>query len=249
MPSVMDASLLILVGLVAGVLNVLAGGGSFLTLPMLIFLGLPPSVANGTNRVGILLQNVGAVWSFRQQGVESRSVALWFAIPATLGAGVGASLALWISESAFQKILAFLMVGLTLISLLSARGDTAPTRPSGPPHRGLLVLGALLTGVYGGFVQAGVGFLFLAVATWSGLDLVRGNAVKVLTILCLTFQALAIFAWQGKVDWAFGLCMAVGSVAGGILGARLAVLAGNRWLHWVVTVMVLIFAIKLWWSA
>lgn len=249
MPPITDALLLIAVGLAAGILNVLAGGGSFLTLPMLIFLGLPPSLANGTNRVGILLQNIGAVWSFRRQGVAPHGLAPWVAIPATLGAIFGATLALWLSDRAFQQILAFLMVAVTLASLLwTARGASGEAEPTAP-NRSVLVAGAFASGVYGGFVQAGVGFLLLAVATWAGLDLVRGNAVKVLAILCLTAQALLIFAWQGRVDWALGGCLAMGTLCGGILGARLTVLAGNRWLRWVVTVMVLIFAIKLWWTA
>lgn len=249
MPPVTDALLLVAVGLVAGVLNVLAGGGSFLTLPMLIFLGLPPSLANGTNRVGILLQNIGAVWSFRRQGVATHGLAPWVAIPATLGAVLGATLALWLSDRAFQQILAFLMVAVTLASLLwTARGASGGDDPA-PPNLAVLVSGAFASGVYGGFVQAGVGFLLLAVATWGGLDLVRGNAVKVLAILCLTGQALLIFAWQGRVDWVLGGCLAIGTLGGGILGARLTVLAGNRWLRWVVTVMVVVFAVKLWWTA
>lgn len=252
MPSPLDALLLALVGLVAGVLNVLAGGGSFLTLPMLIFLGLPPSVANGTNRVGIFMQNVGAVWSFRRQGVVVRPFALWAALPATLGSALGASLALWISDRAFQQILAFLMVVMTLASLFSSsNAKTVLDELSSATSRRRwgLAGGFFVVGIYGGFVQAGVGFLILAVTTWVGLDLVRGNAVKVLAVLCLTGLALVIFAWQGRVDWILGLCMAVGSVLGGILGARLAVLAGNRWLRWIVTAMVLMFALKLWWTA
>lgn len=249
MPPITEALLLIIVGLVAGILNVLAGGGSFLTLPMLIFLGLPPSLANGTNRVGILLQNVGAVWSFRRQGVATHGLAPWVAVPATLGAILGATLALWLSDRAFQQILAFLMVVVTLGSLLwTSRGAPEGTEPA-RPNLAVLVVGAFASGVYGGFVQAGVGFLVLAVATWGGLDLVRGNAVKVLAILCLTAQALLIFAWQGRVDWVLGGCLAIGTLSGGILGARLTVLAGNRWLRWVVTFMVLVFAIKLWWTA
>ena len=249
MPPITEALLLIIVGLVAGILNVLAGGGSFLTLPMLIFLGLPPSLANGTNRVGILLQNVGAVWSFRRQGVATHGLAPWVAVPATLGAVLGATLALWLSDRAFQQILAFLMVAVTLASLLwTTRGASEGAEPT-RPNLAVLVTGAFASGVYGGFVQAGVGFLFLAVATWAGLDLVRGNAVKVLAILCLTAQALLIFAWQGRVDWVLGGCLAIGTLSGGILGARLTVLAGNRWLRWVVTLMVLVFAVKLWWTA
>lgn len=252
MPDPVDALLLSLVGCVAGVLNVLAGGGSFLTLPMLIFLGLPPGVANGTNRVGIFMQNVAAVWGFRRQGIKLGNAVLWAALPATVGGALGASMALWVSDQAFQKILAFLMVAVTLASLLSSSDGKRPidallVLSSG--QRWKLSVGFFGVGIYGGFVQAGVGFLILAVTTWAGLDLVRGNAIKVFAVLCLTGLALAIFAWQGRVDWLLGLCMAVGSVLGGALGARLTVLAGNRWLRWVVTFMVVVFAVKLWWTA
>ncbi len=251
-PTILDAFLLMLVGLVAGVLNVLAGGGSFLTLPMLIFLGLPPGVANGTNRVGILMQNIGAVWSFRRQGILAGPSVVWAALPATLGSILGVYLALLTSDRHFQRILAFLMVALTLGSLLSAskRGVEDGGGPATQPeHRLGLALGFFVVGVYGGFVQAGVGLLVLAVTTWAGFDLVRGNALKVSAILCLTALAVALFAWQGRVDWLLGLCLGVGAAVGGILGARLTVLAGNRWLRWLVTVTVLVFAIKLWWSA
>lgn len=252
MPTAFDAFSLILVGMVAAVLNVLAGGGSFLTLPMLIFLGLPPGIANGTNRVGVLTQNVGAVWGFRRQGILTGSFGLWAALPAILGSVLGAYLALLTGDQAFQRILAFLMVALTLASLFTGarRGAGREVVPKDRPERPwVLAAGFFVVGVYGGFVQAGVGLLILAVTTWAGLDLVRGNAVKVLAILCLTVLALLIFAVQGRVDWVLGLCLGFGSLLGGVLGARLAVLAGNRWLRWIVTVTVLGFAVKLWWSA
>jgi len=95
------------VGSVAGVLNVVAGGGSFLTLPVLIFLGLPPTVANGTNRVAVALQNVGAVWSFRRHGMIDWGSLLWAAVPATFGAILGTWAALWVGDELFQKILVF----------------------------------------------------------------------------------------------------------------------------------------------
>ena len=110
----------------------------------------------------------------------------------------------------------------------------------------MLAAGFFFAGVYGGFVQAGVGFLILAVTTAAGLDMVRGNAVKVLAIMGLTGLALAIFASQGRVDWALGLCLAAGTSLGGVLGARLTVLKGHRWVKRVVTAMVILLAVKLW---
>ncbi len=238
--------LLFLAGLVAGTLNVIAGGGSFLTLPLLLFAGLPVAVANGTNRVGILLQNVGAVWGFHRHRVLDWRWALAAALPALVGAGIGTALALMVGELAFRRILASLMVALTLWTLVGPQPEPGST-PRSPSHPGLL-LGFFVVGLYGGFVQAGVGFLILACTSFAGLDLVRGNAVKVLTVLTFTALSLAIFAWQGNVEWALGLSLAAGTVLGGQLGVRLTVLKGHRWVRVVVTATVVIFAIRLWWG-
>lgn len=233
-------------GLIAGTLNVLAGGGSFLTLPLLIFLGLPATVANGTNRVGILFQNVGAVWGFNRHRVLDWRWALWAAAPATAGAVLGTWGALLVGDQAFKRILAFLMVGITAWTLLDSR--SVSRRSSREPRLALALGGFFLVGIYGGFVQAGVGFLILAATTLAGLDLVRGNAVKVLSILCFTVVSLGIFAASGKVDWPMGLALAAGTVLGGQLGVRLTVLKGHAWVKGVVTIAVVIFALKLWFS-
>jgi len=237
-------------GLVAGVLNVIAGGGSFLTLPVLIFTGLPATVANATNRVGILIQNVGAVWGFHRHGkLDWRWTALT-AGPAAVGALGGTWLALAISDATFRRVLAFVMVAVTLWTLLAGdhRGteDTgdAPARPTG--RRAAAVgLGCFAVGIYGGFVQAGVGFFILAVLGLAGLDLVRGNALKVLIILLFTTLSLGIFAWQGKVAWVPGLVLGAGTLLGGQLGVHLTVLKGHRWVRAVVTVAVIVFAVLL----
>ena len=235
------------VGCIAGVLNVIAAGGSFLTLPILIFLGLPATVANGTNRVGILLQNVGAVWGFHRYGVLDWRAVRWAAIPCTLGGILGTWAALIVSDAAFQRILALLMVAVTIWTFwipLSAEGSA----PEGGPrwHVAALATGFFLAGVYGGFVQAGVGFLLLAGTTLAGLDLVRGNAVKVLSVLVMSTVSLAMFAWEGKIAWAMGLALAAGTVLGGLVGVRLTVLKGHAWIRGVVMATILIFAVKLW---
>lgn len=232
------------VGLVAGTINILAGGGSFLTVPILIFLGLPAGIANATNRVGVMLQNVGAVWGFHRHGVLDWRSVFWAAGPATLGSVLGAWAAVRVGDQAFERILAFFMIAVTLWSLwnpLKAPAVGEGTRP----RTGLLALGFFVVGIYGGFVQAGVGFLILAATTLSGLDLVRGNAVKVLSVLVFTAMSLAIFAWQGMVDWPLGLALGAGNTAGGFVGVRLAVLKGHDWLRRVVTACVVLFALKL----
>jgi uncharacterized membrane protein YfcA len=240
-------------GLIAGVINVLAGGGSFLTLPILMFLGLPAGVANGTNRVGILLQNVAAVWSFERHKVLDWSSLWWAAAPATLGAVLGTWGALTISDLAFKRVLALLMLTLSVWTLWSphSRQQDSPTDVNGRSRRHNLLTGLafFVVGIYGGFVQAGVGFFILAVTSAVGLNLVRGNAVKVLTVLCFTAMSLALFAWQGRVDWLMGLTLAAGTVVGGLVGARLTVLKGHRWVRGVVTVTIVLFALKLWFGS
>jgi len=237
-------------GLIAGVINVIAGGGSFLTLPILMFLGLPAGVANGTNRVGILLQNVAAVWSFERHRVLDWSSLWWAAAPATLGAVLGTWGALIISDQAFTRILALLMLTLSVWTLWSPhhRKVGGPTEFADRSRRHYLLTGMAFfsVGIYGGFVQAGVGFFILAVTSAVGLNLVRGNAVKVLTVLCFTTLSLALFAWQGQVDWLMGLTLAAGTIVGGLVGARLTVLKGHRWVRGVVTATIILFALKLW---
>lgn len=231
-------------------MNVVAGGGSFLTLPVLIFFGLPPTVANATNRVGIIAQNVGAVWSFHRHRVLPWPWVTAVMAPAALGSVLGTWAALEVSDEGFRKLLAFLMVAITLWSLLDRRraalgvgpGPAAPSRAKLPA----LVAGFFLVGVYGGFVQAGVGFLMLAVLSFAGLDLVRGNAVKVTAALLFTAVSLAIFVWQDRIEWAPGLVLGAGNLIGGLVGVRLTVLRGHAWVQGVVTVTVIVFAVLLW---
>ena len=238
-------------GLFAGGLNVVAGGGSFLTLPVLIFWGLPASVANGTNRIGILTQNVGAVWGFDRYKVLRWRWAPWTALPAAVGAVGGTWGALIVGDAAFKRVLAFLMVAISLWTLwdpLRRKRSEPGAARQGADRRQPLRAGRRLLRRRSliGFVQAGVGFLILAVTTMAGLDLVRGNALKVLVILVATPLSLAIFAGSGRVDRPLGLTLAAGNFLGGLVGVRLTVLKGHRWVRGVVTVTVVVFALKLW---
>lgn len=245
--AILTPLLLFVAGLVAGTLNVIAGGGSLLTLPVMIFLGLPPTVANGTNRVAILIQNVGATWSFHRRRLIS---AAWVGLavpPALVGVLLGTWVAVRIGDQAFQRILAVALVGAALWTVL---------RPMKPPEDGEIrlprggrrwIFGLLffLVGAYGGFIQAGVGFIILAVTTAGGLSLIRGNAMKVTLVLAFTAPALVLFALSGKVDWAMGLALAAGNFIGALLGVRLQVLKGNTWVRNVVAVTIVIFAVRL----
>ena len=235
------------VGLVSGTLNVIAGGGSFLSLPLMIFLGLPPTVANGTNRVAILAQNIGAVWGFQRHRVVEWSWLVVAGPPAIAGAIAGSWAALRVGDEEFQRILAGLMVLFAIWALWNplGRGEERRSEVDGG-RRLVVILGFLVVGLYGGFVQAGVGFLILAVTTMAGLDLVRGNALKVLLVLTYIPVTLLIFGLGGKIAWTAGLSLAAGNFLGGQLGVRLTVLKGHRWVKRVVTVAIIGFALKLW---
>ncbi len=234
-------------GLAASILNVLAGGGSFLTLPVLIFLGLPATIANGTNRLGVMTQNVGAVWGFHKAGVLDWRWALTASAPAVAGSAIGSSAALYISDDLFRRILAIVMVAVTLGTLVAP--DPAPDGADArSPRSSVVGIGFFVVGLYGGFLQAGVGFLVLAITTWARMDLVRGNAIKVVSVALLTALALAIFIVNGAVHWPMGLALAAGNALGALIGVHLAVTKGHRWLRGVVTITVVAFAIRLWMS-
>jgi len=228
-------------------MNVIAGGGSMITLPVLIMLGLPPGVANGTNRVAILAQNVGATWSFQRLGLVSGPWLRLGVPPALVGAALGTWAALHIGDVAFERILAFVLV--LAAGWMVWRPMPSVTEVNTPPPEGrrgwlLRVLFCGL-GFYGGFIQAGMGFIVLAVTTGVGLDLMRSNAVKVTLVLASTPLALAIFAYNGRVDWITGFVLAGGTFIGALLGVKLQVLKGQKWVRGVLTVTVVAFAIRL----
>jgi uncharacterized membrane protein YfcA len=246
-----NSLLLFLVGLIAGTLNVIAGGGSLLSLPVMIFLGLPPTVANGTNRVAILIQNIGASWSFHRRGLVSREWLLLAVPPALVGAVIGTVMAVQIGEAEFQRVLAVILVAAAAWQIwnpVKLHPDGNARLPTGG-RRLAFIAAFFLIGVYGGFIQAGIGFLLLAVTSAAGFNLIRGNALKVTLVLTFTPLALVLFAWNGKVDWAMGFALAAGNFLGGLAGVHLQVLKGHKWVRGVVTLVVIVFAVRLLFSS
>ncbi len=244
MPDWLPYLILAVIGFVSGTLNVIAGGGSFFTLPILIFLGLPATVANGTNRIGVLMQNAGGVWGFHRHRVLDWKWGVEVSVPALAGAALGTWAALHVSDVAFRRILAGVMVLMSIWPILSSPRDIDSTRT--PKGSFIVTAGFFVVGIYGGFLQAGVGFLVLALTSMAGLDLVRGNAVKALSVLLLTILSLAIFASNDRVNWPLGLALGAGNLSGSFLGVRLIVLKGHRWVRAVVTIAIIVFAIRLW---
>jgi len=237
---------LALVGVVAGFLNVLAGGGSLLTLPLLIFFGLPAATANGTNRVAIFCQNIFAITGFKKKGVFPIRLALLCIPPALLGSYLGANLAVTVDEMLFRRLLALVMVGvLVFMAIDPMKRFRCEEVQMTPPRLFVLILSFSAVGVYGGFVQAGVGFLIITALLVHGLDLVRINAVKVLVIFAFTVVALGVFIVHGQVNYVLGLSLAAGNSVGGWIGTHFAVEKGHEWIKRFVIITVLVFALRL----
>jgi len=228
-------------GLVAGVINTLAGGGSLLTVPLLVMLGLPATTANGTNRIGVLFQNIVSTFRFRREGFDGLASAVPLLIPVVIGSAIGATIASRISAELFRQIFGVAMIGLLYPMLRSSRPakNVAPPSPrSGPANAAIF----FAIGVYGGAIQAGVGLFLIAALARSGLDLVRANAIKVVIIGAFTIVAVPVFILHDQVDWPLASALVVGFALGGELGARAAVWGGERLIRPVLVVAVLAMA-------
>jgi uncharacterized protein len=235
-------ALLLGTGLIAGVINTLAGGGSNLTLPALMIMGLPADVANATNRVGVLLQCLVGTHALDRHGRLARNDIGPILVPTLLGSLIGALCASYLPTTYLKPILLTTMVGMALIILIrpttiAPLPDESPKQVGGSPSAWVTLF---IAGVYGGFVQAGVGFILLA-AFAGGLryDLVRANALKMFCTAVLTILALAIFIWRGQVHWIPGLVLAAGTMTGARIGVRFALHVSQKSLKWFLFFMTL----------
>jgi uncharacterized membrane protein YfcA len=238
--------LLAAAGVAAGVLNVMAGGGSLLSIPIMLFLGVPGPVANGTNRISIIAQNIVAVRTFFRRGFSDFRLSLTLAAASIPGAVIGALVGVRLEGEWFDRILAVVMLGvLILMQLPSRKSDTAGVTLT----RKRLIVGHVLmfgAGCWGGFIQVGVGFILMPILhRVMGLDLVRTNMHKVFIALSYNFVALAIFASVVTIHWQFGIALAAGNALGGYFGARFSVSGGEVWIRRVFTLVLLIFIVKL----
>lgn len=236
------------VGLLTGFLNVMAGGGSMLTLPLLTFLGLSIDVANGTNRVSILIQNLAASYSFKKNKIHILKRSLILSIPATLGAICGTLVVVQINESLLKKIAAILI--LLMGAFIVLRKDVWKKNQIATKKNSLLsYLTFFLIGFYGGFLQAGVGFFFISALMFlEGFDIVKTNAAKVAIIAVYTIASLIIFATHNQVDWQIGIVLAIGSALGSSFGARYMVLNEIVWVRYLLFVAILFAALKMFFS-
>lgn len=242
-------------GIIAGFLNVMAGGGSLLTLPAMVLMGLDGPVANGTNRVAIFAQNVTAVTGFRKKGFSDFKLSLTLALCALPGAVAGAYVGTMVRGVLFNRILAGIMIVLLLQMAWKQRAKAkTKSAPEGeikdlPPRMLAGHICFVGVGFYGGFIQAGVGFLLMAVLhNVMRLDLVRVNMHKVFVVGFYTAAALGVFIWTGNVLWGPGIALAIGNSVGGWIGSHVSVKKGEGFIRKMLYVTLTAMAVRLLWS-
>lgn len=240
--------ILIPIGFVAGFLNTIAGGGTLLTLPTLIFLGLPASIANGTNRIAILIQTATAVKGFKSKGVSTYPFSLYLGISALFGAFIGAKLAIDINGELFNKILAVIMMMVLVAILFGPKHNYAEMteKLTGKPLYVAIIIFFFL-GIYGGFINAGIGFLMLLILPLvNGLSLLKSNVTKVYVVAIYTIGAVIVFALENKINYLLAFILTIGNASGAWVGSRWSVKKDDKIIKLFLLVTVSSLAIKLW---
>ena len=237
--------ILVVAGFIAGVVNTIAGGGSFLTLPALMLFGLDPKVANGTNRVAVLFSSGAAVATFHKHGHLDRKLANRLTLPTILGVPVGALFAIYLPSAAFEPVFGAIFLCMAIVLMLNPKRimETGSMTVGSDRSIWSVFFGI---GIYVGFIQAGMGILvLLAMSLLTTSDLVASNAVKNWIAFSVTLVATVVFAVYGLIDWLPGLVMAIGNLLGGFIGARLAIKKGNRLIFGFLIVVMVATGIKL----
>lgn len=243
-----DILLLVVAGLFAGFINTMAGGGSLITLPLLIFLGLPSATANGTNRIAILVATSSATLGFRSKKINPFPFSLYLGVTALLGALIGARIAINIDGFLFNKILAIIMIVVVVLMVFKPNYSAQQLIPK---TSGKTLIWSMVAfffiGIYGGFINAGIGFIMMLFLNYvNRMELIRVNATKVSVALIYTTGALATFALSGNIEWKYGIALATGNAAGAFFASRYSVKKGEGVIKTVMIFMVVAMAIKLW---
>jgi uncharacterized protein len=237
--------LLFFVGSVAGFVNVSAGGGSALTLPVLIFAGLDTATANGTNRIALILQNISGISSFKNQKITGFNIALKYALFTIPGAVAGAIFSIKITQEWFERILAVIMIAIifTLFKKQELPNDSSTENKKPGPF---FYIAMFLVGFYGGFIQVGVGFILMgALFYFLKTSLIRVNYYKLVIVLVYMIPAMLVFLFNNKINWTLGIIMALGNMTGAWIGAHANVKKGDKFIKYILSVAILFMAIKL----
>ena len=238
--------ILFLAGLASGSINTIAGGGSLLTLPILIFMGLPPTVANGTNRVQLIFAQFFAVYGFKSKGIYNYKFSLWLSASAVIGSLVGAKIAIELPEEFFKKILSVVMI-LVMINMIFKKKENEKEKSNQIKKQNLSIFLFFFIGMYGGFIHAGVGFLMILILSGvNGLGIVKANSVKVFVALLFTICAFGIFIFENKIQWMYGINLAIGSSIGGWITSRWSFDKSENIMRYILCFIICFLAIRLW---
>lgn len=245
--SLIEAAVLILAGFLSGFINTVAGGGSIISLSLLMFLGMPPTLANGTNRISILLQSLTATSFFKSKNILDTKKGIWLALPAVVGAVIGAQIAADISQQAFKISFGFILLFIGFYMLFDpGRFINERKHLIESKITILQVIVFFFIGLYGGYIQAGVGYLLLpALVLMAGYNLVKANALKVLVVFLFTPFTLIIFIINGQVDFLYGLVMSIGTIVGAYLASHLAIKKGSNFIRWLVIIFIIVSALDM----
>jgi uncharacterized membrane protein YfcA len=246
--SYQSLAILAAAGVLAAVVNVLAGGGGMIVLPVLMALGLPADVANGTYRLGVVTQSIAGTAAMRREGKLDTGSIVPILIPTVLGATVGALLAVWVPREVLKPIMLVTMILMAALIVLRKQTLIPDEGPALTPQEApRSYVGLFLAGVYGGFIQAGVGFLLLGVLVGTlRHSLITGNALKLVITLAFGSVSLGIFVWAGLVAWVPAVVLAAASIVGARLGVRLMLRVPMAGLRWFVFVCVVATSIAAW---
>lgn len=243
--------LLIFIGFFAGIINTMAGGGSNLTLPALMVTGMPADVANATNRVGVFLQSLVGAAGFKKHDQLDTQDIVPVLIPCIIGGVFGAGLASYITVDILKPLL---LISILTVALIILMKPSVIAPPTGTPQysvkgRPLAWIGLFIAGLYGGFVQAGVGFILITVLAGTlRYDLVRSNALKLVCSVAFTVVSLIIFIIDDSIQWVPGLVLAVGMMAGAWVAVKIAISISQKAMKWFLFLMTLVACAAAMWS-
>jgi uncharacterized membrane protein YfcA len=240
--------LITVVGFCAAFLNTVGGGGSLFTVPILTFLGMPITLANATSRVAILSQNIFAVFGFASKKVELPvKYSFWLCLTSLVGGFIGSMLASSVNDKIFSRLfVVVMMISLVLVIFDPFKSKNQEENLS-PQRQAIGAFIFFFIGIYGGFVQAGIGFLVIGtLSVVNNMNLVKVNYLKVFVAILYTTISVVVFAYEKKIVWPTGLVLAIGHALGGWYASRWSVKAGEVWIKRIMVISVIAMAVRLW---
>ena len=236
----------LLVGIMVGFINIISAGGSMLTLPLLIFFGLPSTVANGTNRIAIMFQNIFAMYQFHKNGHLNWKLGLALAVPTTIASIYGAQLAVDIADSTFDNLLATFMIIFAVLLIIKPQ-RFIKGKFNMKTSLILLFIAFIFIGIYGGALQAGVGFFIMLtlLALVPKIPMAEMHGLKVLVVTIYISISTFVFIANDLISWDFAIALSIGSATGGFLGGKYASIMPDKLLERILIGAIIFFAVLL----